>query len=164
VRKRNKFVFATAIYCLALIGGASAGSFEEARTLYLRGDFVAAVRLWRPLAARGDAHAQFGLAVAYERGQGVKQDYAQAAVWYRKAAGHGLATAQYELGVMYERGRGALQDYAQAYMWYNLAASHARLASSRGKAAKARDLVAAKMTPVQIAEAQKMARDWRPQR
>jgi TPR repeat protein len=164
VRKRNTLFFAGGIFSLMLMGIASAGSFEDARALYLSGDYVAAVRLLRPLAARGDAYAQFGLGLTYERGHGVEQDYAQAAVWYRKAAEHGLATAQYKLGVVLESGQGALQDYSQAYMWYDLAASHARLASSRGKASKARDLVAAKMTPVQIADAQRMARDWRPQR
>jgi hypothetical protein len=42
-------------------------------------------------------------------------------------------------------------------MWFNLAASHASVA-----AAKNRDLVAAKMAPAQIAEAQRMAREWKP--
>jgi TPR repeat protein len=66
------------------------------------------------------------------------------------------------LGVMYESGLGVPQDYAQAHMWFNLAASHASNASDRDMAAQSRDALAAKMTPSQIAEAQRMAREWVP--
>jgi len=47
-------------------------------------------------------------------------------------------------------------------MWLNLAASRAVDTEIRDGAIKARDLVAAKMTPDQIAEAQRMAREWVP--
>jgi TPR repeat protein len=59
--------------------------------------------------------------------------------------------------VAYEQGDGVLQDYVLAYMWYNLAA-----AQGAGVAAKDRDRVAARMTPEQIAEAQRLAREWKP--
>ena len=49
------------------------------------------------------------------------------------------------------------QDYGQAQMWYSLCA-----AQDSAGAAKARDLVAAKMTPAPLAEAQKLAREWKP--
>jgi hypothetical protein len=42
-------------------------------------------------------------------------------------------------------------------MWYNLAA-----AQGDKDAAKARDELTAKMTPAQIAEAQRLARQWKP--
>jgi hypothetical protein len=45
-------------------------------------------------------------------------------------------------------------------MWFNLAAFRASQAIDRDIAVKNRDLAAAKMTPDQIAEAQKMAREW----
>jgi hypothetical protein len=48
-------------------------------------------------------------------------------------------------------------DYALAHMWFNLAA-----AQGLEPAAKARDDVAKLMTPAQLAEAQKLAREWRP--
>ena len=47
------------------------------------------------------------------------------------------------------------QDYVQAHMWWNLAATH-----GNKTAVKNRDIVAKKMTPAKIAEAQRMARDW----
>jgi len=58
---------------------------------------------------------------------------------------------------MYDQGHGVPQDYAQAHMWYNLAASHAEDPATRETAVKNRDDVAAKMTPAQIAEAQRLA-------
>jgi uncharacterized protein len=45
----------------------------------------------------------------------------------------------------------------QAHMWFNLVA----MAGDQG-AATNRDNVAALMTPAQIAEAQKLAREWKP--
>ncbi len=96
----------------------------------------------------------------YAHGHGVPQDDEQAVAWYRKAAEQGLAEAQNNLGLMYEYGSGGVpQDYAQAHMWYNLA-TDASDASLRNLAAKNREIVAAKMTPAQIAEAQRMAREW----
>jgi uncharacterized protein len=92
----------------------------------------------------------------YENGRGVPQDYAAAAGWYRKAADQGDAGAQFLLAAMYFTGRGVPQDFVIAHMWSNLAA-----ASGNYNAAY-RDFIAAKMTPAQIAEAQKLAREWKP--
>ena len=120
---------------------------------------------WYRLAAdQGDAEARYNLGLMYDTGQGVPQDYAQAVKWYRLAADQGDARAQNNLGVMYGTGQGVPQDYIQAHKWYNLAAS--RLTASekepRDRAVKNRDIIAAKMTPAQIAEAQKLAREWKP--
>ncbi len=65
---------------------------------------------------------------------------------------------------MYEGGRGVPQDYAQAHMWYDLADSRFLPGENRDKAVKVRDIVAAKMTPAQISEAQKLAREWKPKK
>ena len=71
--------------------------------------------------------------------------------------------AQFNLGVAYEDGGlGVPQDYALAYMWFNLASSPATNTDLRQMAVENRDKVAAKMTPAQIAEAQRMAREWKP--
>ena len=60
---------------------------------------------------------------------------------------------------MYWKGLGVGQDYVKAHMWYYLAAS----VGQRG-ARKDRDRVAEQMTPSQITEAQRRARDWKPKR
>jgi uncharacterized protein len=88
-------------------------------------------------------------------------NYAQAVTWSRKAADQGDADAQGVLGEMYRDGRGVPQDYVRAHMWINVEASHSDDAE-RQMAIKVRDDVAAKMTPDQIAEAQRLTREWRP--
>ena len=63
---------------------------------------------------------------------------------------------------MYNNGEGVPQDYIQAHRWYNLAASRAKDGEVRDRAAKNRDIVAGRMTPAQVAEAQGLASAWRP--
>ncbi len=88
------------------------------------------------------------------------QDYSAALYWVRKAADHGYGLGQGALGFMYLFGHGVPQDYVQAHMWLNLAAAQG--GEDGAKAANDRDAVATKMTPDQIAEAQQLARDWKP--
>ena len=141
----------------ALAGTAIAGQFEDGESAYQRGDYATALREFRVLAEQGDADAQTNLGFIYNYGQGVPQDYAEAANWYRKAAEQGHTGGQYNLGLMYFRGWGVPQDDVQAHMWLNLAGTQ-----GDEKAAKNRDNVAERMTPAQIAEAQKLAREWKP--
>ena len=115
----------------------------------------------RLAAEQGDATAQFNLALMYEIGKGVPQDYAQALKWYRKAAEQGNAKAQNNLALMYAKGQGVPQDYVQAHKWFNLAAAGATDKEVRDRATNNRDTVAAKMNSTQVAEAQKLAREWK---
>ncbi len=55
---------------------------------------------------------------------------------------------------MYDNGQGVPQDYVRAHMWWNLTAS-----TGDEDAIKNRDIVAKQMTPAQIAEARKLARE-----
>jgi TPR repeat protein len=57
---------------------------------------------------------------------------------------------------MYFYGYGVPQDYVRAHMWSNLSA-----VQGDQDAIKNRDYVTVKMTPVQLAEAQKLAREWK---
>ncbi len=125
---------------------------------------LTALREWRPLAEQGNANAQYFLGVMYAKGRGVPQDYAEAVKWSRKAAEQGVANAQFSLGVMYANGQGVPQDDAHAHMWFNLAASRFRPGAGRDKAVKNRDTIAKRMTPAQISEADKLAREWRPKK
>jgi TPR repeat protein len=110
-------------------------------------------------AEQGDASAQFNLGAMYSSGQGVPQDYKEAVIWYRKAAEQGYANAQALLGVVYGLGQGVPQDYVESHKWINLAAADEFKGTS-----KLRDACAALMTPEQIAEAQKLAREWKPKK
>jgi TPR repeat protein len=99
--------------------------------------------------------------ISYVYGEAVPQDYARVFGWVRRPADEGDATARVMLGLMYAEGHGVPQDYAQAHMWFNLAAAHAEDPAMRDTAAKDRDRLAANMTPDQIAEAQRLAREWK---
>jgi uncharacterized protein len=123
-------------------------------------DYAQALIWTRKAANQGYAVAQNNLGVMYRDGQGVSLDYAQAAIWFRKAADQGDAVAQNNLGGIYYEGQGVLQDFVSAHMWFNLAASRAEDAETREQATKNREILAAKMTPAQIVEAQRMASDW----
>jgi len=100
----------------------------------------------------------------YSQEKGVSQDYAEALKWYRDAADQGDAAAQDNLGVMYASGKSVAQDYVEAHKWFDLAASRSPVpeAGDRDKAAQHREWVAHKMTPAQIAVAQKLAQEWKP--
>ncbi len=138
-------------------------------TLYYYGkgipqDHAEALKWYRKAAEQGNADGQYNLGFMYDEGRGVPQDYAEALKWYRKAAEQGDAGAQNNLGVMYGKGEGVPQDYVQAHMWFNLAASRTLPGKDRDNTVKNRDNVAEKMTPAQISEAQKLAREWRPKK
>jgi len=66
---------------------------------------------------------------------------------------------EFKLGVIYTNGDGVPQDYVEAHKWFNLAA-----ATGYKDAIKERGIVARKMTPAQIAEAQRLAREWKPKK
>jgi len=121
-------------------------------------DYTKARQWYQKAAAQGDAMAQFNLATLYALGQGVPQDYKKAQQLWEQAAAQGLAAAQNNLGAMYENGQGVPQDDVRAYMWWNLAAAHST-GDKQKLAADHRDKVARSMTPTQIAEAQKLARE-----
>ncbi len=89
---------------------------------------------------------------AYNRG-----DYDTALKEFRPLAEQGDPLAQSYLGGMYAEGEGLPKDYVLAHMWATLAA-----AQGNGNAVKGRDLLEELMTPAQIMEAQRLAREWTP--
>jgi uncharacterized protein len=125
-------------------------------------DDLEATRWYLRAAEQGDAEAQYNSGLAYYHGRGIPQDYQQAVRWYRKAAETGNPDAQNNLGSMYDYGEGVPQDYIQAHKWFNLAASTASDNEKRERAVKNRNIVEKKMPPSQVAEAQRLAREWKP--
>jgi len=122
-------------------------------------DYKEAQRWFRLAAEQGNRLAQVNLGNLYLLGKGVPQDDTEALKWLRPAAEEGVNTAQMKLGVIYQAGKGVPQDYIQAHMWFNLAGEQGNT-----KAAELRDNLAKQMTPVQIAEAQRLAREWKPKK
>jgi TPR repeat protein len=95
----------------------------------------------------------------YRNGRGVIPSEAEASKWLSLAAEHGIADSQWRLGDMYRTGDGVPQDYVLAHMWFNLAAANGT-ASLKQVAAFSREEVERHMTPAEIAESQKLAREW----
>ncbi|MEJ2374554.1 MAG: tetratricopeptide repeat protein [Pseudolabrys sp.] len=166
---------------------------KKAFEAYNRGDYATALRLYRPLANRGEPTAQYVMGLMYANDQGVPQSYAAAMNWHKKVAEEGEALGQFSVGVMYLKGLGVRKNYAEAAKWfqkaadqgnakaqYNLGSMYVKgegvgqnyvradlllsLAAGQGiqAAKKARDKLLKSMTSAQIAEAQKLARNWKP--
>src|SRR4051812_34190884 len=76
---------------------ASAGPWEDGMVAYNRGDYVPAIRLFRPLAERGNPKAQSVIGVMYRKGEGVARNSARAFMWFSMAAARGDAKAKAEL-------------------------------------------------------------------
>jgi len=136
---------------------ATAGTFEDGSAAFNRGDYATALRIFRPLADRGDGYAQYDLGLMYLNGQGVSQNYSEAMKWFRLAADQGHAFAENSLGYMYFNGRGMPQNYVNAYIWFSLAA-----AQGDQDAVKNYELTLQHMTVAEIAAAQKLVREWKP--
>src|SRR6476646_5330680 len=77
--------------------GARAGPWEDGMAAYNRGDYVPAIRLFRPLAENGNPKAQSVLGKMYRQGQGVARNPAQAFMWFSFAARRGDARAEAEM-------------------------------------------------------------------
>ena len=103
-------------------------------------------------AERGDAKAQFNLAMIYDEGLGVKENDAKAAHWYRKAAAQGNSYAQAFLGTMYARGEGVPMNHTEAYAWLILAS-----AQGIDAAKESLDFLSEKMTPDEMEQARELS-------
>ena len=144
-------------------------------------DFGEAFKWYRIAADQSSSYAENVLGVAYEHGFYVAQDDAEAFRWYRRAANRiydrpdntWIHSPQYNIGAMYASGRGTAQDYVRALMWFNLAIAFGDtkppaplgiklVDTSIYTALEQRDRLMALMTSAQIAEAGKLANEWRP--
>lgn len=128
---------------------------------YLHGRGVAAddarAAGWlRRAAEQGHATAQSDLALLHLQGRGVERDPVEAARWMRLAAEQGVAEAQSRLGTMYELGRGVERDEVAALVWYGRAAAQGQRA-----ALERRSSLAGRVSPEQVEEAARRARDGR---
>jgi len=141
----------------ALMLSAVAGDFQTGLEAYQKGDYSKAAKEWREVADQGGAAAQFNLGLLYIDGHGVPQDYTQAAAWFEKSADQGYEKAQLNLGALYGVGKGVKRDYVQAYKWLNICA-----AQGDQKCVAQRDLVAQKLKPKQLANAQRLSSEFTP--
>lgn len=121
-----------------------------------------AAKWLRKAAEQGDEDVYLLLAELYVTDEHLAEDYKETVKWLLLASeqGRGLAhaAAQNNLGVMYAKGTGILNNNVKAHMWYNIAGANGDELGARNRAN-----IEKKMTPAQIAEAQKLAREWMAQ-
>lgn len=112
-----------ALYFAAVAGTAAAAIYEDGLEAFENNDFDRAFEVWRPLADKGDAIAQYSLGKLFERGGGsIQQDFVQAARWYRVASRQGIAAAQNNLALMHAQGRGVDRNLDHAIdLWFKAA-------------------------------------------
>ena len=122
-------------------------------------DEAGAVKWWRKAAEQNYAEAQFNLGNCYHKSEGVPKDDVEAMKWWRKAAEQNLAEAQYNLGLCYYDGEGVPKDYVEAYKWFLLAA-----AQGDESAKKNMTISENRLTREQIAEGQRLARNFKPRK
>jgi TPR repeat protein len=136
----------------ANVSVANAG-WEEATKAFAKKEYQAALKLFRPLAEKGNALAQYNVALMHRMGLGVTKDQKEAKKWSRLAAKQGNTDAQVMLGSIYAKADGGESaDVSRAYMWYEVAAE-------RGNAEAKKELavISKELTPQQISEARAQA-------
>lgn len=121
-----------------------------------------ALKWFRSAASQGLAYAGYAIGNCYLQGIGVAKDIEEGIKWIKQAAVEGVATSQNALGVAYEKGDGVPKDAVQAYKWFALAAAQDDEHSSDIRLSLAK--LEANLTKDQIAEAQRLAREFRPER
>jgi TPR repeat protein len=77
--------------------GASAGPWEDGMVAYNRGDYIPAMRLFRPLAEAGNPKAQSQMGTMYRKGEGVRKSAVRAFMWFSAAARRGDGKAKAEM-------------------------------------------------------------------
>ena len=148
---------AGAMLCIRLFTAVGqADELADAKKAYDKQDYGFAYATWNKLAEKGSAPAQFNLGLLYYDGRGVPQDFERAVQWFEKSADQGYATAQRNLGELYFIGKGVKRDYQQSYKWFSICA-----AAGNETCAEHRDLVAKKLNASKLAEAQRLAREWK---
>ncbi len=142
------------------------GALSKGCDKFARGDFAPAFQEFSVLAGLGEPKAQNNLGVLYEAGAGVPENKAAALKLYRKAADLGVGLAQHNLGVLFAADyllgtapnpSRKNEAFVAAYMWLTLAARQGLEVAANGRKQLARH-----MRPAQIAEAEGLARTWRP--
>jgi TPR repeat protein len=115
---------------------------------------------WLRMAAQArNAQAQFLLGKMHERGAGVEKNMKSAVAYYTDASDQNHTESQCRLGFLYATGNGVMKNNILAHKWWNIAA-----ASGDDGARKCRDRVTTEMTFKELAEAQKLAREWAPKK
>jgi S1-C subfamily serine protease len=150
---------------IALTRKAAAQGIEQAQfhlgLAYSQGtgvprDDVKAFEWFYKAAIQGKSRAQNEVGRMFLFGQGVPKDDSKAVEWTQKAAAQGEGDAQLRLSMAYLWGKGVAVDNVLAYAWSNLAQ-----AKGVDMALNMRIIAEGKMSPAEIAEAQRLSSGWK---
>ena len=129
----------------------ASGETDAALQAYRDGNYPAAIKIWRKLAAHDNPDAQYALGVAYLKGHGIARDTRKAVRWFQMAAKsqhrlaealvayqagafdtavalwkdeaqQGTSDAQYALGLVLLKGQGVRSNPKQSLQWFGIAA------------------------------------------
>jgi hypothetical protein len=133
-----------------------------AKGIGLKPDNDQALEWYRKAAEKGHRGAQATLGLRYLLGDGVARDETVAARWTYRAASQGIPEAQLLLAKMLSEGRGTTKNNVAAYSWATIATSRLGDKKLRDSASQFRQQIGSALTPDQIAQAEKTAKDWGP--
>lgn len=152
------FAFAVLITGAAFAASADPGDadFDQGYEAFTARDYKTTLTLWHKAAEMGHMRAQNGLGVLYRDGDAGEPDKKRAAYWFGRSAENGYAFAMYSLAILYRDGDGVARNDVEAHMWFDLSSA----LNFDPKAALQRDLIAKRMTPEQVAEAERRAQEW----
>lgn len=143
----------------------SSAGMDEGVAAYTAGDYATALTEFRALAEQGNAEGQYFLGFLYHNGFGVKTSQPEALKWFEKAAVQGDQRSQYYTGIIYAAGKGGVaKDLAVADMWLTLSANNPKTPHRDSLYTKEEiKKIEAKMSPEQLAKAQDLVKNWKPQ-
>lgn len=121
-------------------------------------DHAEAARWYEQAVARDYGPAMYNLALQHEYGMARPQNYGEAMRLYTQAAELGEPLAQFAIALLYDKGFGVARDPVRAYMWFDITGT------GHEHAIHNRDSVAEELTPEQIEEGRRLAREWRAAR
>ena len=152
------------LFALLLPVAAQAG-LDEGVAAYTAGDYATAMTEFRTLADQGNPDGQYFVGFFYHNGFGVKANQAEALKWFEKAALQGDQRSQYYAGIIHTTGKGGVaKDLVTADMWLTLSATNPKT-PHRDSLYTQEEIkkIEAKMTPEQLAKAQDLVKNWKPQ-
>jgi TPR repeat protein len=155
LRNATLLIAALCLQGHALSARADKDPFDEAMHVYGCADYPKALKMFIPLAEKGDRMSQFQVGMMIEQGQGADPNLNQAFDWYMKAAQQGVADAYFALGQIYSRGEIVAKDPVKAFAWFDLA--------KKGGHSVAGDwlkMEATRLKPEDIPVAQNFVSDW----
>jgi uncharacterized protein len=122
-----------------------------------RASITTAFKWYLSAAKGGHKEAQYNISNLYNTGRGIEASMEESFKWGLRAANQGVYEAQFNVANKYAMGKGVEPDAVEAYKWYYLAAKGGITQATASLAA-----VQAKMTAVQVSQAQSLADKFVP--